>query len=116
MLPTLLRTTLQAGILCACSTSISAANQYHLLGFVGQPCAHDPYCFELLVEAEYDDEVGNRITVYYDATTAIFDPENYELTLQQSKIVRGSHLRLIITADESGDKRDFRATIIWIGD
>ena len=116
MLPTLLRTTLQASILWACSTSISAVNQYHLLGFVGQPCALDPYCFELLVEAEYDDEVGNRITVYYEASTAIFDPENYQLTLQQSNIVRGSHLRLIITPKETGEARDYRATIIWIGD
>ena len=71
---------------------------------------------ELLVEPEYETEVGDRITVRYASTTSIFDPENYQLTLAQSNIIPGSHLRLIITADEAGKTRDYRATIIWIGD
>jgi len=113
---TLLRAALQASILWACSASIDAANQYHLLGFVGQLCTQEPYCFELLVEPEYDAELGNRITVHYASTTAIFDPENYELTLAQSNIIPGSHLRLIITGDATGETQDYHATVIWIGD
>ena len=107
---------LRACILLGCASTLAAADQYHLLGFVGKLCADDPYCFEFLVEDEYTAEVGNRIMVRYASASAIFDPENYELTLQQSNIIPGSHLRMIITPNLSSDPGGYLATIIWIGD
>ena len=107
---------LRACIFLGCCSTLAAADQYHLLGFVGQLCADEPYCFEFLVEDEYTAEVGNRVMVRYASAKAIFDPENYELSLQQSNIIPGSHLRMIITPSLSGDADAYLATIIWIGD
>ena len=94
----------------------SASEQVHLLGFVEQLCPDQPYCFELRVEPEYAADVGERISVHYETVTTIFDPENYELTLQQSNIIPGSHLRLLLTPDSGGAEGLYRAVYIWIGD
>ena len=103
--------------LFASSPSLTAASeQVHLLGFVESLCEDKPYCFELRVKSEYIANVGERINVHYEAVTTIFDPENYELTLQQSNIIPGSHLRLLLTSDQDGIDRDYRANYIWIGD
>jgi hypothetical protein len=93
-----------------------AAEQVHLLGFVEQLCADEPYCFELRPEADYIALAGSKITVRFKQVATIFDPENYELTLEQSNIIPGSHLRLLLTPDPGGAERDYRANYIWIGD
>ncbi len=93
-----------------------ASEQVHLLGFVEQLCPDQPYCFELRVEPEYIGDVGEQIIVHYEKVTTIFDPENYELTLQQSNIVPGSHLRLLLTPDSGGAEGLYRSVYIWIGD
>jgi len=96
------------------SPSLRAAETVHLLGFVDKLCAEEPYCFRLLVEADFVDEVGEHVEVRFDATTHIYDPENYELNLVQQNIVPGSHLRMLIeTAATPGI---YHATFIWIGD
>jgi len=93
-----------------------AAGQVHLLGFVENICADEPYCFELRVEADYVALAGSRITVRFKQVTTIFDPENYELTLEASNIIPGSHLRLLLTPDSDGVEHNYRANYIWIGD
>jgi hypothetical protein len=70
----------------------------------------------LRIESEYVALVGERITVRYDRDTKIFDPENYELTLEQSNIIEGSHLRLLLNPDSERTEHDHRALFIWIGD
>ena len=52
----------------------------------------------------------------FGADTRIFDPENYQLTLQQQNIVPGSHLRMLIELDDGGEANAYRASFIWIGD
>ena len=99
-------------LLLACSFEVNASGSLHLLGFVEQPCTSETYCFELRVESVYSGEAADRIIVHYDAESMIFDPENYRLTLAQSHIVEGSHLRLLLVPAGKG----FRAEIIWIGD
>jgi hypothetical protein len=98
------------------SPSLRAAETVHLLGFVDKLCPGEPYCFELLVEPEFVAQVGQRVKVRFDATTNIYDPENYELTLEQQNIIPGSHLRMLIETDAAGQAGDYRATFIWIGD
>jgi len=93
-----------------------AVEQVHLLGFVENICADEPYCFELRPEADYVALAGRSITVRFQQVTTIFDPENYELTLEQSDIIPGSHLRLLLTPDSDGVERNYRANYIWIGD
>ena len=94
----------------------AASEQVHLLGFVEQLCPDRPYCFELRVEPDYIAHVGERINVSYEAVTTIFDPENYELTLEQSQIIPGSHLRLLLIREPAVAENVYRATFIWIGD
>ena len=96
--------------------SSSALAVVHLLGFVEELCADESGCFELRIESEYVALVGERITVRYDRDTKIFDPENYELTLEQSNIIEGSHLRLLLNPDSERTEHDYRALFIWIGD
>ena len=98
------------------SSSLRAAETVHLLGFVDKLCPDEPHCFELLVEPDFVAHVGERIKVRFDATTNIYDPENYELTLEQQNIVAGSHLRMLIETDASKPPGEYRATFIWIGD
>ena len=98
------------------SSSLRAAETVHLLGFVDQLCPEEPYCFELLVEPDFVTQVGQHVRVRFDATTNIYDPENYELTLEQQNIIPGSHLRMLIEMDASRPRGDYRATFIWIGD
>jgi hypothetical protein len=98
------------------SSTLRAAETVHLLGFVDKLCPGESYCFELLVEPDFVAQVGERIKVRFDATTNIYDPENYELNLEQQNIVPGSHLRLLIEADASRPPGEYRATFIWIGD
>ena len=93
-----------------------ATDTLHLLGFVESLCDDEPYCFELRVEPEYVAQAGERITVRFAATTNIYDPENYELTLEQQNIVPGSHLRLLIAPDQNDSPGEYRASFIWIGD
>ena len=93
-----------------------AVEQVHLLGFVEQLCPDRPYCFELRVEPGYVANVGERISVRYEAANKIFDAENYGLTLGQSNIIPGSHLRLLLTPEPAGSKPIYRAVFIWIGD
>ena len=100
----------------ALAPSLRAAQNIHLLGFVDKPCPAEPYCFELLVKADFVAQVGERIRVRFDASTTIYDPENYELSLEQHNIVAGSHLRMLIEMDASGPPGNYRASIIWIGD
>jgi hypothetical protein len=103
--------------LFATSPALTAATeQVHLLGFVEQLCPDRPYCFDLRVEPEYIAIAGERINVRYESVTTIFDPENYELTLQQSNIIPGSHLRLLMTHDPDWPGRGYQANYIWIGD
>ena len=98
------------------SSPLHAAQSVHLLGFVDNLCPQEPYCFELRVEPDFVAQVGQRIKVRFTATTNIYDPENYELTLEQQNIVAGSHLRMLIEGDANGLPGDYRATFIWIGD
>ena len=97
-------------------TGSPAATPIHLLGFVDELCANEIYCFELLVEAPFVELLGERIKLRFDATTNIYDPENYELTLEQQNIVPGSHLRLLITDDPGRLENEYFASFIWIGD
>ena len=102
------------GVLLGASSSALAAVQ--LLGFVEELCADESGFFELRIESEYVALVGERITVRYDRDTKIFDPENYELTLEQSNIIEGSHLRLLLDPESEKTEHDYRALFIWIGD
>ena len=79
-------------------------------------CPQEPDCFELLVKPEFIALTGERITVRFTASTRLYDPENYELTMQQQNIVAGSHLRLLLEADTNGLPGTYHATFIWIGD
>ena len=99
-------------LLLACSFPANASGSLHLLGFVEQPCTDEALCFQLRVESVYNGEAADEIIVRYDAESMIFDPENYRLTLAQSHIVEGSHLRLLLVPVAN----EFRAEIIWIGD
>lgn len=94
----------------------AGAQPRHLLGFVASLCNDEAHCFELLVEPQYQDGPGERIRVRFGSKTQIFDPENYELTLDQQNIVPGSHLRLLIERDSTTESNDYRASYIWIGD
>ena len=98
------------------SSSLRAAETFHLLGFVDKLCPGEPYCFELQVKPDYVAQVGEHIKVRFAATTNIYDPENYELNLEQQNIVAGSHLRLLIATDADAQPGEYRATFIWIGD
>ena len=98
------------------SPSLRAAESVHLLGFVDQLYPGEPYCFELLVEPDFVAQVGERITVRFNESTTIYDPENYQLTLAQHNIVARSHLRMLIQADSNSQPGDYRASFIWIGD
>ena len=111
LLPILLACWLASG-----SGNIHAAQSVHLLGFVETLCTDDPYCFVLMVKPEFHVVSPAKIKVRFDADTRIFDPENYQLTLQQQNIVPGSHLRMLIEADDGGEANAYRASFIWIGD
>jgi len=87
-----------------------------LLGFVKSLCVDEAYCFELQVKPEFIQQAGAYLKVRFDAGTQIFDPENYELTLEQQNIVPGSHLRLLLEAEANATINGYRATFIWIGD
>ena len=100
----------------ALAPSLRAAQSVHLLGFVDKPCPAEPYCFELLVKADYVAQVGERIRFRFDVNTTIYDPENYQLTHEQHNIVAGSHLRLLIEMDAAGPPGNYHASFIWIGD
>ena len=112
---TLLPILLGCGLACG-SGSLHAARSVHLLGFVETLCTDDPYCFELLVKPEFHAVSAARIKVRFGADTRIFDPENYQLTLLQQNIVPGSHLRMLIEADDGAEANAYRASFIWIGD
>jgi hypothetical protein len=86
------------------------------LGFVDKLCPTEAYCFDLLVEPDFVVQVGEHIKVRFGAITNIYDPENYELSLVQQNIVAGSHLRMLIEADDNGLSDEYWATFIWIGD
>ena len=103
-------------IALALSPSLHAAETVHLLGFVERLCPDEPYCFELLVKPDFVAQVGERIRVRFDASTAIYNPENYQLTLEQHNIVAGSHLRMLVEADSNSQPGNYRASLIWIGD
>jgi len=107
---------LLAGILAGISSLSTASTSVHLLGFVETLCAGETNCFELRVEKEYLDLAASRIIVRFDRNSKIYDPENYELTLQQSNIIEGSHLRLLLLADDDGPESNYHAQFIWIGD
>jgi len=98
------------------SPSLRAAPVVHLLGFVDKLCLAEAHCFDLLVEPDFVAQVGERIKVRFSATTNIYDPENYELSLVQQNIVAGSHLRMLIETDANGSPGEYHATYIWIGD
>jgi hypothetical protein len=98
------------------ASSASAAKQVHLLGFVEYLCPGEPHCFELRVKPKFIEAAGDRIVVRFDRNTLIFDPENYELTLEQSNIIDGSHLRLLLTSESDRGGNHYRASVIWIGD
>ena len=116
MIVTLHRTWLALAIALTLSTSLAAAQTVHLLGFVDELCPDEPHCFELSVKPEFVAEVGARIKVRFTSATRIYDPENYELTLEQQNIVPGSHLRILIEADANGGPGEHQASFIWIGD
>ncbi len=116
MLIALHRSWLSLAIALALSTSLAAAESVHLLGFVDNLCPDEPLCFELTVKPEFIDAVGARIKVRFTSTTQIYDPENYELTLDQQNIVPGSHLRMLIETDANKQPGEYQASFIWIGD
>jgi hypothetical protein len=116
MLVTLHRIGLALAIVLALSTPLAAAKTVHLLGFVDKLCPEEPHCFELMVKPEFVAEVGVYIKVRFTSATRIYDPENYELTLEQQNIVPGSHLRMLIEADANGEPGEHQASFIWIGD
>ena len=103
-------------LMVAMATSLRAAQSVHLLGFVDKPCPGEPYCFELLVKPDFVAQVGERIRVRFDENTTIYNPENYQLTLEQHNIEAGAHLRMLIEADSNAQPGDYRASFIWIGD
>jgi len=107
---------LWGGVFAAGSAICLAAGQVHLLGFVENLCPDEPFCFELRVESNYTGQTEQLINVRFEQVTTIFDPENYELTLEQSNIIPGSHLRLLLSPEVEGTDRDYRANYIWIGD
>lgn len=107
---------LLVGILLGISSLSTASTSVHLLGFVETLCAGETNCFELRVEKEYVAVAAKRIIVRFDRSTKIYDPENYELTLQQSNIIEGSHLRLLLNPDPGGTEHEYHALFIWIGD
>jgi len=113
---TLHRTCLALAIALAFSTPLAAAKTVHLLGFVDKLCPDEPHCFELMVKPEFIGEVGAHIRVRFTSATRIYDPENYELTLEQQNIVPGSHLRMLIEADADREPGAHQASFIWIGD
>lgn len=104
------------GILAVFPVPILAAESVLLLGSVENLCPDEPYCFNLRVEAEYLALADELIRVRFKQVTTIFDPENYELTLEQSNIIPGSHLRLLLVPGPKGVKHGYRASYIWIGD
>ncbi len=104
------------GILAVFPVTSLAVESVLLLGSVENLCPDEPYCFNLRVEAEYLALADELISVRFKQVTTIFDPENYELTLEQSNIIPGSHLRLLLVPDPKGVKHGYRASYIWIGD
>ncbi len=103
-------------VMLALSPSLRAAPVVHLLGFVDKLCPTEAYCFDLLVEPDFVSQVGERIKVRFSAITNIYDPENYELNLEQQNIVAGSHLRMLIKTGADEQSGEYRASYIWIGD
>ena len=93
-----------------------AVESVHLIGSVENLCPDEPYCFNLRVETEYLALADEMINVRFKNVTTIFDPENYELTLERSNIIPGSHLRLLLVPDPGGAKNVYQANYIWIGD
>jgi len=103
-------------MLAISTTDSGAAQSLHLLGFVENLCVDEAHCFELRVKPEFIAQAGTYLKVRFDAGTYIFDPENYELTLDQQNIVPGSHLRLLLEGEADAAINGYRATFIWIGD
>lgn len=93
-----------------------AQEQRHLMGFVERLCSEERNCFILKVEAEYQKITGEQLVVRFDNITRFYDPENYQLTLAQQRIVPGSHLRLQLSFEAGQARKGYRAIIIWIGD
>lgn len=110
------RSSLALALALTLSTSLPAAETVHLLGFVDKLCPEEPHCFELTVKPEFIAAVGTRIKVRFAAGTQIYDPENYELTLDQQNIIPGSHLRMLIEKDVNKQAGEYQASFIWIGD
>jgi len=104
------------GLMAVFPVSGLAVESVHLLGSVENLCPDEPYCFNLRVEAEYLALADELISVRFKNVTSIFDPENYELTLERSNIIPGSHLRLLLVPDLNGSKSAYQASYIWIGD
>ncbi len=104
------------GILAVFPVTSQAVESVLLLGSVENLCPDEPYCFNLRVEAEYLALTDELISVRFKQVTTICDPENYELTLEQSNIIPGSHLRLLLVPDPNGAKHGYRASYIWMGD
>ena len=104
------------GMLALFPVTSQAVESVHLIGSVENLCPDEPYCFKLRVEAEYLALADEMIKVRFKNVTTIFDPENYELTLEQSNIIPGSHLRLLLVPDAKGVKHGYRASYIWMGD
>lgn len=93
-----------------------AQEQRYLMGFVERLCIDEARCFILKVEAEYQKIAGEQLVVRFDNVTRLYDPENYQLTLAQQRIVPGSHLRLQLSSEAGQAPKGYRAIIIWIGD
>jgi len=107
---------LWVGMLAVIPATSLAVESVHLLGSVENLCPDEPYCFNLRVEVEYLALADEMINVSFKNVTTIFDPENYELTLERSNIIPGSHLRLLLVPDPGGAKSVYQASYIWIGD
>ncbi len=103
-------------ILAISTTSPGAAQNLHLLGFVKSLCVDETYCFELRVKPGFIEQAGEYLQVRFDVDTRIFDPENFELTLEQQNIIPGSHLRLLLEGNANAAINGYRAAYIWIGD
>lgn len=107
---------LSAILLFALAQAAGAAERVHLLGFVGQLCAGEPYCFDLDVKPEYAPRVGATIRVRFGGVEQIYDAENFRLTLDQQAIGPGAHLRLLLEPEPARGVHAYRASVIWIGD
>ena len=100
----------------AVSLSSVASERIYVQGFVEQLCSDELHCFDLKVEHEYVIVAGKQVRVHFSVATTIYDSENYQLSIEQSNIVAGSHLRLLLDPGKNTTETTYHAVSIWMGD